>query len=169
MQKPQKSRQILDMLDGLGIPYRLLEHEDVHTMEDLAPIEKALGARFFRNLFLCNRQKTKFYLMLIVGDKPFRTAEVSKKLDVARLSFGEGDKLGEMLGLNPGAVNPLSLMFDRGGEITLVSDREILRDEAVCLHPGANNMSIVMSTSDLFERVIPHMGKSPVWIDVYGE
>lgn len=163
------NRQILDMLDELGVKYTLMTHDDVHTMEDLAPIEKKLGARFFRNLFLCNRQKTVYYLMLIVGDKPFRTAEVSKLLGVARLSFGSEEALEEMLGVHAGAVNPLSLIFDKDKRITLVADRQILESPRVCMHPGSNGMSLVMDTADLFEKVIPHMGYEPIWLDVKGE
>ena len=163
------NKPIFDMLDQLKVDYRLLRHEDVHTMEDLAPIEEKLGAPFFRNLFLCNRQKTQYYLMLIIGDKPFRTAEVSKLLGVARLSFGSAEALEEQLGVHPGAVNPLSLLFDQEKDICLVADRDILKYPEVCMHPGDNGMSIVMKTSDLFDVVLRRMGRTPVWLDVKGE
>lgn len=160
---------IFDMLDGLGVEYKLLEHGDVHTMEDLPPIEAELGAPFFRNLFLTNRQKTEFYLMMIIGDKAFRTAEVSKLLGVARLSFGSGEMLEEMLHVSAGAVNPLSLVHDKGHKINLVIDCEIKALPHVCMHPGSNGQSVVLSTDDLFGKVIPHMGFEPVWVDVKGE
>lgn len=163
------NRPILEMLDRLGVDYTLVCHEDVHTMEDLAPIEAQLGARFFRNLFLTNRQKTMLYLLLIVGDKPFRTAEVSKALGVARLSFGSAELLEEKLGVHPGAVNPLSLLFDTEREIRLVCDRDILQHTRVCMHPGSNGMSVVMDTKDLFERILPHLGVTPTWIGITGE
>ncbi|MEA4920975.1 MAG: prolyl-tRNA synthetase associated domain-containing protein [Clostridiaceae bacterium] len=163
------NRPLFDMLDMAGVKYEKVEHPDVHTMQDLEPIEKKLGARFFRNLFLSNRQKTQYYLLLIVGDKPFRTAEVSKLLGVARLSFGSEDILEQMLGVSPGAVNPLSLIFDPGHKITLVADRDILKSQRVCMHPGSNSQSVVMQTSDLFDKVLPRIGVSPVWIDIKGE
>lgn len=163
------NKAIFDMLGSLGIEYKLAQHEDVHTMEDLIPIEEELGAKFFRNLFLTNRQKTMFYLMLIIGDKPFRTSEVSKKLGVARLSFGSYEVLEEKLGVHPGAVNPLSLIFDKEKEIMLVADKEILESSHVCMHPGSNGQSVMMKTSDLFEKVLPHMGITPTWIEVTGE
>ena len=165
----QDNKAIFDMLDAAGAEYRTVSHEDVHTMEDLVPIEQQLGARFFRNLFLCNRQKTQFYILLIMGDKPFRTAEVSKLLGVARLSFGSAETLDEMLHVNPGAVNPLSLIYDTDKRITLLADREILGCQEVCMHPGSNGQSLVMKTSDLFEKVLPYMGRTPVWLDIKGE
>lgn len=160
---------LFDMLDMAGVKYEKAEHPDVHTMQDLVPIEDKLRAKFFRNLFLSNRQKTQYYLLLIVGDKPFRTAEVSKLLGVARLSFGSEDTLEQMLGVSPGAVNPLSLVFDHEHRITLVADRDILKSQRVCMHPGSNSQSIVMDTSDLFEKVLLHIGVSPIWIDIKGE
>ncbi len=163
------NRPIFDMLDSLGVEYRTATHPDAHTMEDLPPIERELGAPFFRNLFLCNRQKTQYYLLLIKGDKPFRTAEVSKALGVSRLSFGSAEALEEQLGIHPGAVNPLSLIFDKEREIILVADRDILKNPRVCMHPGDNGMSLVMATSDLFDKVLRHMGRTPVWIDIKGE
>ena len=107
-----RSQDILEALGAWGVPYTMVEHAPALGMDDLPPIVQKLGPPFFRNLFLCNRQKTEFYLLLIVGDKPFRTAEVSKKLGVSRLSFGDADTLYDMLGVTPGAVNPLSLIFD---------------------------------------------------------
>ena len=106
-----RSQEILSTLQQWGVEYQITEHEAAMTMEDLIPIEAELGVKIFRNLFLTNRQKTEFYLLLIVGDKAFRTSEVSKKLGVARLSFGDADTLLNMLGSlgNLGDVNMGSL------------------------------------------------------------
>ncbi|MBR4875341.1 MAG: prolyl-tRNA synthetase associated domain-containing protein, partial [Clostridia bacterium] len=87
------NKAIFELLDSLAIDYRMVEHEDVHTMEDLLPIEAQLGAKFFRNLFLTNRNKSQLWLLLIIGDKPFRTSEVSHLLEVSRLSFGSAELL----------------------------------------------------------------------------
>lgn len=163
------NKAIFQMLDSLAIDYRMAEHEEVHTMEDLPPIEEQLGARFFRNLFLTNRNKSQLWLLLIIGDKPFRTSEVSHLLEVSRLSFGSAELLEEKLGVHPGAVNPLSLVFDETHEIHLACDREILQHKQVCMHPGSNNQSIVMNTEDLFEKILPHLGIEPRWIDITGE
>ena len=163
------SSQILGMLDALGVAYQMVEHPPALGMDDLPPIVEKLGPPFFRNLFLCNRQKTEFYLLLIVGDKPFRTAEVSKKLGVSRLSFGDADTLDAMLGVTPGAVNPLSLIFDREKKIHLVIDREILSWQRACMHPGVNTKSIAMSMEDFKTRVLPHLGYQPTVLDITGE
>ena len=157
------------MLDGLGVQYEMIEHAPAMGMDDLPPIVEKLGPPFFRNLFLCNRQKTEFYLLLIVGDKPFRTAEVSKKLGVSRLSFSDAETLDAMLGVTPGAVNPLSLIYDRDKKIHLVIDREILSWQRACLHPGVNTKSIAVSMEDFKSRILPHLGYEPTILEITGE
>jgi Ala-tRNA(Pro) deacylase len=158
--------EIFAFLDRLGVSYTGTEHPAAFTMDDLLPIEAQLGAPFFRNLFLTNRQKTEFYLLLIGGHKPFRTSVVSKLLGVARLSFGDADALMEKLGVVPGAVNPLSLLGDPDKRIHLVIDRELKTIPRLCLHPGDNSRSIVMDSADLFGTVIPALGHEPTWIEI---
>ena len=158
--------EIFAFLDRLGVSYTGTEHPAAFTMDDLLPIEAQLGAPFFRNLFLTNRQKTEFYLLLIGGHKPFRTSVVSKLLGVARLSFGDADALMEKLGVVPGAVNPLSLLGDPDKRIHLVIDSELNTIPRLCLHPGDNSRSIVMDSADLFGTVIPALGHEPTWIEI---
>ena len=160
------TQEIFEFLDRLGVAYTGTEHPAAFTMDELIPIEQQLGAPFFRNLFLTNRQKTEFYLLLIGGHKPFRTSVVSKLLGVARLSFGDSDALMEKLGVVPGAVNPLSLLGDPDKQIHLVIDAELKTVPRLCLHPGDNSRSIVMDSADLFGTVIPALGHAATWIDI---
>jgi len=163
------SSEILSTLHGWGIPFEMTEHSPAMTMEDLSPIAERLGAPFFRNLFLTNRQKTAFYLLLIVGDKPFRTAEVSKKLGVSRLSFGDAELLHQMLSVTPGGVNPLSLIFDHEKQIKLLIDSDILKWERACLHPGTNTKSIVVAMNDFKTIVLPKLEHEPIILEITGE
>lgn len=50
-------------------------------------VDKLLGATICKNLFLCNSQKTNFYLLMMPGDKKFITKELSAQIGSARLSF----------------------------------------------------------------------------------
>ena len=138
-------------------------------MEDLQGAEAQLGAVFCKNLFLCNRQKTVFYLLLIREDKRFRTATVSKLIGSSRLSFGEADKLYELLGVHPGAITPLGLVFDEHHEIHLLVDRELLELEEICVHPCVNTASVALKTADLFEKYIPFTGHTPQLLDIPDE
>ena len=161
--------EIYALLEQQNIPYRKIEHPAAASMEDLQGSEAQLGAVFCKNLFLCNRQKTVFYLLLIREDKRFRTATVSKLIGSSRLSFGEADKLYELLGVHPGAITPLGLVFDEHHEIHLLVDRELLELEEICVHPCVNTASVALKTADLFEKYIPFTGHTPQLLDIPDE
>lgn len=161
--------EIYRLLEQLAIPYSRTEHPEASSMEDLAAVEVELGAPFCKNLFLCNRQKTSFYLLLIREDKRFRTAEVSKLIGASRLSFGEADKLYELLGVRPGAITPLGLVFDREKQVRLLVDRDLLSCDEICVHPCVNTASVALKTSDLFEKYFPFTGHTPQLLEITGE
>jgi len=123
---------IYDKLDALGIEYKRADHDHADTMEDCLAIEKVLGAKICKNLFLCNRQKTSFYMLLMPGDKPFKTKFLTSQLNCARLSFAEADKMQEYLHTIPGSVSALELIFDTDNNIQLVIDNDLMSDEYIC-------------------------------------
>ena len=90
-----------DFLDSLGIEYKRADHEALMTMEACEAVDQLLGAQICKNLFLCNRQKTDFYLLLMPGEKPFKTKFLSKQIGTARLSFADGEQMEEYLNITP--------------------------------------------------------------------
>ncbi len=164
--KKSDAKTVYDKLAELGIAYESAGHPAAFTMEDLYGVRDRLGAAFCKNLFLCNRQKTDLYLLLIREDKRFRTADVSKTLGVSRLSFAEADMLFELLGVTPGAATPMGLIFDTGHRIKLIIDRDLLALDRVCVHPCVNTESVAMSVRDLVDVFIPHCGHVPQIIDI---
>lgn len=163
------AKEIYALLEQLGIPFAHTAHPEAHTMEDLTQVEQELGAPFCKNLFLTNRQKTGFILLLIRGDKRFRTAEVSRRLGRSRLSFGEEAPLYELLGVHPGAITPMGLIFDGEHKVELVVDRDLLALTEMCVHPCVNTESLVLKVRDLTEIFFPHTGHVPVYIEITGE
>ena len=157
------------LLEKLNIAYRKVEHPEAGSMEDLAEAEKQLGAVICKNLFLCNRQKTVFYLLLIPGGKRFKTSVVSKLIGSSRLSFGEPDKLYELLGVHPGSITPLGLAFDEAHQVNLLIDREVLSLEEVGMHPLVNTASLAMKTDDLMGGFFPFTGHEPTILDIPAE
>ena len=136
-------------LAALHIPYERYAHPAAMTMRDCAEYDIDRGATHFKNLFLCNRQGTVFYLLMLVGDKLFKTKDVSNQLGVSRLSFASADQLQEELGLTPGAVTPLGLINDHDASVHVLLDRDIASWEKAVVHPNVNTASIVLKTSDL--------------------
>ena len=162
-------QSICRLLETLRIPYRMVEHPAAGAMEDLVAVEERLGVRICKNLFLCNRQKTVFYLLLIPADKRFKTSVVSKLIGSSLLSFGEEDKLYELLGVRPGSITPLGLVFDEAHQVNLLIDREVLALEEIGMHPLVNTASIAMKTEDLMKVYFPFTGHEPQILDIPGE
>jgi Ala-tRNA(Pro) deacylase len=147
--------RVYDMLDSLFVEYERCDHAPALTMEDCEAVDEAMGVRMCKNLFLCNRQKTDFYLLLIPADKPFKTKELSAQLGVSRLSFASAEDMERLLDIRPGAVSVLGLMNDKEREVRLLVDEDLLSCEYFGAHPCVNTSSLKFKTSDLFEKVLP--------------
>lgn len=152
-----KEQKCYDMLDRLGIEYAGADHEHADTIEVCHEIESTLGAKICKNLFLTNRQQTEFYLLLMPGDKPFKTKLLSKQIGTARLSFASSEHMQELLDITPGSVSVLGLMND-GGRVHLVIDSDLLKDEFIGCHPCINTSTLRIRTSDILEKFLPEVG-----------
>ena len=164
--RPQKEIRTYDFLDALGIQYQRIDHEVTMTMEACAEIDKTLDAPTCKNLLLCNRQNTAFYLLLIPGDKPLKTSVLSKEIGSSRLSFAKGEYMEEFLDITPGSLSVLGLMNDRDHRVKLLIDREVLEEEYFGCHPCMNTASLKFTTKDLQEKIIPAMGHEPTIVDL---
>ena len=153
-----KEIRAYDLLDTLGIAYTRVDHEPAMTMEVCVDIDAALGASMCKNLFLCNRQKTEFYMLLMPGDKPFKTKDLSSQIDTSRLSFAEAEYMERFLDVTPGAVTVLGLMNDKENNVRLLIDEDILNAEYVGVHPCVNTSSVKIRVSDLTEKILPAIG-----------
>ncbi len=153
----EKEIQTYDFLDCLGISYRRVDHEAAMTMEVCTEIDEALQATICKNLFLCNRQETDFYLLMISRDKKFKTKDLSAQLGVARLSFAKECYMEEFLGITPGSVSVMGLMNDKERRVRLCVDEEVLEGMEIGCHPCINTSSIKFATKDLVEKIIPAM------------
>lgn len=150
------------LLDELGVEFDRTDHPDepATSMEVCARIDAILDVRICKNLFLCNRQKTSFYLLIMPGDKPFKTKELSGQLNISRLSFGDEEFMVQFLDLYPGSVSVLGLMNDKEQRVRLVIDEDVLKEEMFGCHPCANTSSIRFATKDLVEKILPALGRS---------
>ena len=150
-----KEIRVYDFLDKLGVQYKRIDHEAAMTMEACEEIDKFLApAVICKNLFLCNTQKTKFYLLMIRGDKKFKTKEISSQIHSARLSFAPAEKMEEYLDILPGSVSVLGLMNDKEHQVQLLVDEDVLNAEYVGCHPCVNTSSLRLKTSDIFNTFL---------------
>ena len=136
----EKEIRTYDLLDKLGVAYERVDHEAAMTMEVCQEIDKVLQATICKNLFLCNRQETKFYLLMIPDTK---------------VSFAKPEYMEKFLDITPGSVSVLGLMNDTENHVQLLIDEDVLKGEFIGCHPCINTSSIRFHTSDLVEKVLP--------------
>ena len=135
-------------------------------MEKCAAIAEALGAPVCKNLFLCNRQKTDFYLLLMDADKPFKTKYLSQQIGSARLSFASEEDLADKLGVTPGSATVLGLMNDKAHQVRLLMDRPVYESEYIGCHPCICTGTLKIRTTDILRVLLPHTGHEPTVVDL---
>lgn len=161
-----KEIRCYDLLDSLNISYQRIDHEAAMTMEACAEIDKVLDATICKNLLLCNRQNTVFYLLLIPGDKVFKTKTLSHQIGSSRLSFAAGEYMEEFLDITPGSLSILGLMNDREQHVQLLIDEDVLKGEYIGCHPCINTSSLRLKTRDLVKKIIPALGHEPTIVSL---
>ena len=152
-----KETRTYDLLDRLGIEYNRIDHTPAMTMEVCQEIDKTLQAVICKNLFLCNRQETAFYLLMIPDTKVFHTKDLSAQIGSARLSFAKAEYMQQLLDITPGSVSVLGLMNDTAHKVQLLIDEDVLASEYVGCHPCINTSSLRLKTRDLVEKILPAM------------
>ena len=156
---------IYDKLEELDIPYIRVDHDHADTIEFCRDVESVLGGKICKNLFLCNRQGTQFYLLMMPGGKPFKTKFLSAQLGCARLSFADAGHMEQYLRTIPGSVSALELLFDTEHRVQLVIDRDLLADEFISGHPGISTSTLRLKREDML-RFVSDTGHEPVYVDL---
>ena len=163
-----KEIRVYDFLDKLSVTYQRVDHEAAMTMEACEEIDRTLGddTAICKNLFLCNRQETNFYLLLMPGDKPFKTKDLSAQIGSARLSFAKPEYMEKYLDITPGSVSVLGLMNDHEKKVQLLIDEDVLKDPYFGCHPCINTSSLKFTTKDYIEKIIPALEHEPVIVNL---
>ena len=156
-----KEMRVYDLLDSLGVEYERIDHEPAMTMEICEQIDASLGALICKNLFLCNRQQTDFYLLMMPADKPFKTKNLSAQIGSSRLSFATAEFMEQFLDITPGSVSIMGLMNDKDRRVRLLIDADVLSEEYVGCHPCINTSSLRFRTADLCDKIIPALSHEP--------
>ena len=162
----QKERETYDRLDQLGIEYSVIDHEHADTIEMCQQIEKAADTHICKNLFLCNSQKTAFYLLLMPGDKPFKTKLLSPQLGCARLSFAPPEYMEKMINCTVGSASVFCLWYDRENAVRLIIDADLKQMPSIGCHPCINTGTVVLNNGDFFGSVLPAIGHEPTYVEL---
>lgn len=167
--RPEKEIRVYDLLESLEIKYMRVDHEPADNMEACNEINKVLGAKICKNLFLCNRQKTDFYLVMMPGEKTFKTKELSGQIGCSRLSFAGSEEMQALLDIEPGSVSILGLMNDKNNKVRLLVDEDIMNDEYIGCHPCIFTSSLKLKTKDVFGPLLKAMNHDMTVIKLIGE
>lgn len=162
----EREVKVYDLLDSLGIQYFRTDHGPADTMEACHEIDAVLETLVCKNLFLCNRQQTQFYLLMMPGDKPFKTKDLSKQIDSARLSFASPEYMEEFLHISPGSVSIMGLMNDTENRVQLLVDKPVIESVDLGCHPCVNTSSLKMRTKDVFEKFLPAVHHEAIVVDL---
>lgn len=165
-ERPDKEIRTYDLLDSLNILYTRLDHEPAETIESCLDVERLLDVSICKNLFLCNAQKTNFYLLMMPGDKKFKTSVFSKQMGCSRLSFADSTHMEEYLDITPGSVSVMGLMNDHKNKVCLAIDKCLTEAEFVGCHPCINTSSLKIRMQDLLEKILPAMHHSYTIVDL---
>lgn len=164
--RPQKEIRCYDFLDNLGIFYQRIDHDAAMTMDACAEIDAVLGTAICKNLLLCNRQKTDFYLLMLPGDKIFQTSVLSKAIGTSRLSFADAEYMVRFLDITPGSLSVLGLLNDTDRRVRLLIDEELCGEESFGCHPCINTASLRIRTEDLLTRILPALHHDPTFVSL---
>ena len=165
-----KEMRVYDLLDRLAIPYERVDHSAVPTIEACHEVDLLLDIDICKNLFLCNTQKTAFYLLMMPGWKKFKTAVLSRQIGSARLSFASPEYMEQLLDITPGSVSVLGLMNDHENRVRLLIDRDVLENhEFLGCHPCINTSSLKLRTRDLLETILPAIHHQYTVVDLPNE
>ena len=164
-----KEIRTYDLLDSLGVEYDRVDHAPAMTMEDCKEVDEILESMVCKNLFLCNRQETAFYLLMIPDTKVFHTKDLSAQIGSARLSFASPEYMEEFLDITPGSVSVMGLMNDTEHHVRLLVDEDILKGEYLGCHPCVNTSSLRMRTADVFGLYLDAVGHDMTKVVLTGE
>ena len=164
-----KEIAVYDLLERLDIPFARADHAATFTMEACESISAALQTPVCKNLFLCNRQKTNFYLLMMPGDKPFKTKELSHQLGISRLSFASPEDMEQYLDCTPGSSSVMGLANDKENKVQLLMDEDVVKGEFLGCHPCINTSSLKLYTKDVLEKFLPAVHHEPVYVVLNGD
>lgn len=161
--------KVYDFLDNLGIDYKTLKHPAAFTIEECNKVRDKVNAPVFKNLFLTNKQQTNFYLLVMPGEKVFKTKYLSAQINSARLSFANEDFMQLYLGVTPGSVTPLGLINDKDKTVRVLFDRDVLAYDEFACHPCINSASVILRLKDMTDKVVVATGHDITWVTLPNE
>ena len=151
-------------LQALDIPYDVVEHPAVFTVEESQAVDGDIPGAHTKNLFLKDAGG-RFWLVTVPAALRADLKALPAVMGAKRVSFGKGEDMERLIGVTPGSVTPLGAIADAAGAVTIVLDASLAAADRVNCHPLRNTATIGLSGADLV-RALTHWGHPPVIVDV---
>ncbi|MDO8837624.1 MAG: prolyl-tRNA synthetase associated domain-containing protein [Parvibaculum sp.] len=163
------SAAFLGWLDAHGIVHETRMHPALHTVEEAQAHradwpDAARAGAFCKNLFLKDK-KGRLWLIVTLEERELKLNSLAKPLGSARLSFGNAELMGEVLGVRPGSVTPFALVNDHAHHVTVVLDAPMLAHRRLNYHPLENTATTALSRDD-FMAFLALTGHQPMILDL---
>ena len=143
-------QKVVDQLNELGIPFQIVEHEPVLTIEQADRFIEGIEGVRTKTMFLTNKKKRNFYLVIIDDAKRLDMDVFKEIVEENRIKMASAETLNDKMMLLPGTVSPFGLLNNRDKDIQVYFDQEIVSEERMCFHPNTNEKTIFVNTEDLF-------------------
>ena len=153
-------REFLQFMDANRFAYQRLEHPAVFTCEEADRYHAGIEAVHTKNLFLCDKKKRHFFLVVTACEKTINLEGLSARFGISHLRFASEENLRRLLGVGRGAVTMLGLVNDSEGRVALWIDQEIWAGERFLCHPLVNTATLVLSRAEL-QRFFALTGHAP--------
>lgn len=164
--KTPLQKETYTYLNKLGIPYERVDTDEAITMEDCILINEKLDMKMVKTLFLCNRQKTVFFLFITTGDKPFKSKEFGNAVKCSRVSFAPEELMDEMLGTKIGAATIFSTITDFDRDLQVIIDKEVADEEYYGCSDGTTTCYMKIKTADIIQKFLPNVKHKPKIIEI---
>ena len=159
--------KVLSLLDELEIDYKLINHEAVHTIEDMDKLGIFTDGKVCKNLFLRNANGKVHYVVSMLKEKhPDIQNELKPQLASSRLSFGSDERLMKYLGLQSGEVSPFGIINDEQHVVKVVLDSDLKNTDALIgFHPNDCTAFVWLKFDDLI-KFIHHFGNEIIFVKI---
>lgn len=164
--KTPLQKETYKYLKKLNIPFERVDTDEAITMDDCVLINQKLNMKMVKTLFLCNRQKTIFFLFITTGDKPFKAKEFGSAVKCSRVSFAPQELMNEMLGTKIGAATVFSSITDLDRDLQIVIDKDVTDEEYYGCSDGTTTCYMKIKTDDIINKLLPAVKHKPIIIEI---
>jgi len=142
--------EVFEYLKKMNISYEVVYHPAAMTTEEADKYVEGKEGVLSKSLFMAGKKDRNFYLFIMDDSKMLDIKKMSEIVG-DKLHFSKEEHLQKKMGLAPGIVSLFGLLNDKGHEINVFIDEEIIKEKTITFHPNDNTATIFIGMSDMFK------------------